>query len=115
MVYPWHRTGSLNNDTNRDSSTGTRSAVLSKKKISNLKFSKDNTWLLDDEVFTFEETELKRINVFSSDEVSLIKLEKRGNYTYNPNYYGNVDTLITPTSYYDIMVRNGTLSSSSTS
>jgi hypothetical protein len=39
MVYPWHKNGSLNNDINRSVSTGLRSANLSKKVISNLRWS----------------------------------------------------------------------------
>lgn len=39
MVYPWHKTGSLNNDVNRPTGGGTKSAVLQNKIISNLKFS----------------------------------------------------------------------------
>ena len=40
MVYPWNKSGSLNNDIVRPNGGGTRSAVLKRKKISNLKFSK---------------------------------------------------------------------------
>ena len=43
MVYPWQRTGSLNNDINRPSGTGIASSVLKKKVISNLRFT-DTHW-----------------------------------------------------------------------
>lgn len=45
MVYPWHRTGSLNNDVVRGDNLGTRTAVLEKKVISNLRFSPTTWWL----------------------------------------------------------------------
>ena len=40
MIYPWQSSGSLNNDIIRPSDKGVRSAVLKRKVISNLKFSK---------------------------------------------------------------------------
>jgi hypothetical protein len=42
MVYPWHRSGSLNNDASRPTDKGTRTSVLSKKTIANLKFFGEN-------------------------------------------------------------------------
>lgn len=47
MVYPWHKNGSLNNDMVRASDKGTRSALLKRKIISNLKYSSDVTWFGD--------------------------------------------------------------------
>lgn len=96
MTYMWHRSGSLNNDVSR--TVGTRSAVLRKKKISNIKFSDDNIW----------ETSVKnlstsRLYMFDSNEVSLVKIKD----CFFPsdsavwsddssiNYYGNVNVLNT--------------------
>lgn len=45
MVYPWHKSGSLNNDYNRDANLGIRTAQLLHKKISNLKYSRNSKWL----------------------------------------------------------------------
>ena len=48
MVYPWHRSGSLNNDIKRDPSKGEQSAKLASKIISNLRFFNYNQWLSSD-------------------------------------------------------------------
>ena len=47
MIYPWHKSGSLNNDSASVSSENnrTQSAILEKKKISNIKFSKFNSYI----------------------------------------------------------------------
>ena len=45
MVYPWHKSGSLNNDYNRDANNGIRTAKLLQKRISNLKYSRTSNWL----------------------------------------------------------------------
>jgi len=44
MIYPWQCSGSLNNDVNRPANSGTRSAVLKRKVISNLKYASDIRW-----------------------------------------------------------------------
>lgn len=98
MVYPWHRSGSLNNDTNRPQDKGTRTAVLKKKRISNLKYSAYNTWLstpfiLDDGITP--------VSIFNSNEISMIKVpvpESSG--IASIVYYGNVDTVITHKNKY---------------
>lgn len=38
LVYPWHRTGSLNNDCVRPVDSGSRSAILNQKKLINLMY-----------------------------------------------------------------------------
>ena len=38
LIYPWHRTGSLNNDCVRPEGYGSRTAMLSQKKMSNLMY-----------------------------------------------------------------------------
>lgn len=91
LIYPWQRTGSLNNDMQRPADQGTRSAVLSKKKISNLKFSSHNRWLSNPINYGIIKPE-----IFNSDQVSLVKLpfnDNSANLT-DINYYGNVDTMV---------------------
>lgn len=96
LVYPWHRSGSLNNDATRPSSSeATRSSVLQKKKISNLKFSYK----------TVKEMELHypitTPQLFNSNEVSILKV----NVPYmnkEVSYYGNVDYLVTSGDSYHI-------------
>lgn len=94
LIYPWHRSGSLNNDENR--STGARTAVLSKKVISNLKFF-DNNYPLQE---TGSETRIgytytiSTPNIHIPDNKSLLKF----NVPYYNNqitYLGDIDTLIT--------------------
>lgn len=93
MVYPWHRSGSLNNDTNRPQDKGTRTAVLKRKRISNLKFSSYNIWL--PEPYTFSDG-ITPVSVFNSNEVSMVRIPVPENSGISSIiYYGNVDTVIT--------------------
>lgn len=97
MIYPWNRSGSLNNSPAINAEDGVRSAVLSKKKISNLKFF--NTKSING---------LANINIdkpvlFNSNEVSLSKIHVDYLDT-DINYYGNVDTLVTSNDEYNIYV-----------
>lgn len=97
MVYPWQASGSLNNDCAREEGYGTRSAVLQRKIISNLKFSKETVYCSNgyDITNTFDNfsTDKKEgrcwFDLFTSDQVQLVKL---GDY----NYYGNVDQVLIP-------------------
>ena len=89
MVYPWHRSGSINNDSRRPSDKGTQSAVLSKKKISNLKFFDTNKSA--GEILNYK---ISTPQLFSSNEVSLVKLAPAYLNKEIP-YLGNVDTLVT--------------------
>lgn len=41
LTYPWHRTGSLNNDMVRPDGSGIRSAMLGQKKLTNLMFCEE--------------------------------------------------------------------------
>lgn len=108
MVYPWHRTGSLNNDATRPADKGARTAVLKRKVISNLRFSYDTKWLQDNSWHSFDTTGNKngitKVNVFDSNEVSLIKIDNYdSNKTEKLNYYGNVDSLITTRTKYPFL------------
>lgn len=88
MVYPWHRSGSLNNDENRHS--GTRTAVLSKKKLSNLKFFDKNVSLGSTSI----QYDISTPQLFSSNEITLVKLHP-AYIGKDTTYLGNVDTMIT--------------------
>lgn len=90
MIYPWHKSGSLNNDKNRTDGS-TKSAVLSKKKLSNLKFSEANVWLDTPVLYN----DISDVGVFTSDQVVMEKFSDNG-FTY----YGNVDTLLDRGKYY---------------
>lgn len=98
MVYPWQKSGSINNDINR--TDGAKSSVLSKKKISNLKFSDFNTWFTKDKYWYAKGNDeyhngITDLQLFNSNEVSLIKIPVPENSLLSSiNYYGNVDTLL---------------------
>lgn len=106
MVYPWHRSGSLNNSNKPTEEEGkdarARSAVLSKKKLSNLKFF-SKFYPIEIKKNENEETiwngtlDIGTPQLFSSQEVSLVKvwIDYLGK---EVPYYGNVDTLIPATS-----------------
>ena len=90
MVYPWQRTGSLNNDINRPSDKGTPTAILKKKVISNLRVSYPNMFNQAVNIVTADFT--TKPELFSSDEVSVIKI---GSSSSTANvYHGNVDTIL---------------------
>lgn len=101
MVYPWHRSGSLNNDSRRPSdSKSTQSAVLSKKKISNLKFFDKNESL--DEILRYN---ISTPQLFMSNELSVVKISPSYLKKEVP-YMGNVDTLITAGEEYPMYYGN---------
>lgn len=87
LVYPWHRSGSLNNSSRVNEKA--RSAVLSKKKISNLKFF--NRFVKAENDITYN---IGTPQLFSSNEMSIVKVwvDYLGK---SVPYYGNVDTIIT--------------------
>lgn len=89
LVYPWHRTGSLNNDCIRPAKMGSRTAMLGQKKIINITQFGD----IDNSVsISLENADIK---IFNSDQVSLIKIH--GN-----NYFGNIDQVLSAPAKYPI-------------
>lgn len=107
LIYPWHRSGSLNNDMSRPEGTGTRTSVLKRKVISNMRFSPDTIWL--NNIWSSEEVSSRNgitpVSIFDSNEVSLVKIPTPKNSGIKSlNYYGNVDTLITTDSTYTFYV-----------
>ena len=99
MVYPWHKSGSIGNDVNRSDGSA-KSAVLSKKIISNLKFFNACKPFLEGTVFNYKITTPK---LFNSSELSLLKIQP--NYLNSSIYYlGNIDTLVTPSGEYDMYI-----------
>lgn len=73
MVYPWHSSGSLNNDTVRSEGNGTRSAVLKRKIISNLKFSEQNISQAIKELSFSDNTKIN-MGIFNSNENTVLKV-----------------------------------------
>lgn len=105
MVYPWQKSGSINNDVNIPDRA--RSSVLSKKKISNLKFSGSNTWFKPYNYWKAKTEDnihngITNVQLFSSNEVSLVKVPiPENSLLKNINYYGNIDTLLASKDSYD--------------
>lgn len=100
VVYPWHRNGSLNNT--KFATDGYRSAMLDKKKISNMRFSYKTQYMNPDKIWNAyvsgdsTRTGISGITVFDSNEVSLVRLPAQENSGLSDiNYYGNVDKLLT--------------------
>lgn len=99
MTYMWHRTGSLNNDCVRPEGAGTRTSVLKKKSITNLKVS--NSTVFDSSVSKLSIVDVKS---FNSNEVSLVRLKRQdGDLLKSATYYGNVDTLVPAYIQYSYM------------
>lgn len=112
LVHAFHRDGSVNNDSNRPADKGTRTAVLSKKVISNLKFFDTVTPITNFEINGSSRDTVLDITtpqVFNSNEVALLKvpidyLKEREHSKTQATYYGNVDSLITTNKGYNIKV-----------
>lgn len=100
VVYPWHRNGSLNNT--KYATDGYRSAMLDKKKMSNMRYSYKSVYLDSGNIWNAYEsgsstrTGISGVAVFNSNEVSLVRLPAQENSGLTDiNYYGNVDKLLT--------------------
>ena len=109
-VYPWQRTGSLNNfGGNKEGETA--SSVLKYKKMSYLRFSY-NTKYLSTPWNSYEEGSNTRTGIsgavaFSSDEVTMIKIPAPAYSSLNDIvYYGNIDKLIANTNSYTLSGTN---------
>ena len=86
LVYPWHKSGSLNNDINRPANQGTASAVLKKKIISHLRYCTSN-------ISNYNHTDRDiTAKLFNSRQATI---EKIGGKIYS----GNVDTVLIPDNF----------------
>ena len=95
LVYPWHRNGSLNNQRISDDNTqGGISSKLSKKIISNLQFSYCNAFYTKDDVY--KNLNLSDIQLFDSNEDTIIKLKNQSDGLEDIIYKGNLDTIVLP-------------------
>lgn len=107
LIYPWHRSGSLNNDCARPEGKGTRTAELKRKVISNIRVSKDNQWFSSPWSASQGDKKagITSVSIFDSNEVSLIKIPIPKNSEIKAiNYYGNVDSLVTTDLTYTFYV-----------
>lgn len=100
MVYAWHRNGSLNNQ--GPVTEGIRTAMLDKKKISNMKFSSFSYFLSSPWLAYVENdnnhTGITGVSIFNSNEQSLVRIPSPANSGLGDlNYYGNVDKVLAAT------------------
>lgn len=100
MVYAWHRNGSLNNQ--GPVTEGTRTAMLNKKKISNMKFSSFSYFLSSPWLAYVENdnnhTGITGVSIFNSNEQSLVRIPSPANSDLGDlNYYGNIDKVLAAT------------------
>ena len=100
MVYAWHRNGSLNNQ--GPVTEGTRTAMLDKKKISNMKFSSFSYFLNSPWLAYIENdnnhTGITSVSIFNSNEQSLVRIPSPANSGLGDlNYYGNIDKVLAAT------------------
>lgn len=100
VVYPWHRNGSLNNT--KFATDEYRSAMLDKKKMSNMRYSYKSVYLDSGNIWNAyvsgngTRTGISGVAIFDSNEVSLVRLPAQENSGLTDiNYYGNVDKLLT--------------------
>lgn len=94
LIYPWQASGSLNNDINRPANQGTRTAVLYKKKLSNIKYFNTTYKVIDQSIKVIQ------ASLYKSEQTELIKTKTNSK---EVSYYGNIDTMVnTPASYSSI-------------
>lgn len=94
-VFPFHRSGSLNNDNKHDDGSE-RTAVLDKKVISNLKFFDENKSVLP--VSGSTDYDMVTPQLFMSDELTLLRYQPVY-LNQSVGYMGNVNKLITLNTY----------------
>lgn len=101
IVYPWHRSGSLNNSHNNTVDKELRS-TLSKKRISNLCFSCNSSYFKNGN--TWNPTRgISGAQIFNSDEIVPIKIAAPKDSELNDIiYYGNIDKISTSSYWYNI-------------
>lgn len=110
-IYPWQRTGSLNNTPNADSE-GYLVSKLSQKKLSTLRFSYNSLYLENNDIWkAYEEnsqtkTGVTGVYVFDSNEITPVKVAAQDTNLPDIIYYGNVDKIITYPTTKKINSRN---------
>jgi hypothetical protein len=104
MTYLWQKNGSINNDINRSAESGARSANLSKKVVSNLRFS-NTIWQTPSDK-ALASTAIPQ--VFESNEVTIVKVG-------SDIYEGNIDTLLAPNQSEGLYFAFGTAATTTSS
>ena len=86
VVYPWHRSGSLNDDTGSSATS-----KLEYKKISNIRYAGHNTYLSNPWVPSYG---ISDVGIYDSTEDSIIKIDSNMS-SSKIIYKGNYDKIIT--------------------
>ena len=105
LVYPWHRKGSLNNDTR---GAGEASSYLQQKKESNILYSINSGYLSSEQFVPFTKMGMQMI-LTENAEVMNYRLPKQMEGCMDVNYYPNIDkVLYSESSYKPIMLDSST-------
>lgn len=101
VVYPWHRSGSMNNQRNGEGDSKYKNSLLSKKMMSNIKFSYNTLYLSQDLIWNAyikdskTNTGISGVAIFDSNEVTLTRLKAPENSGLQDiSYYGNIDKVL---------------------
>ena len=86
-IYPWHKSGSLNNQGTIDNEANRKSNLL-QKSMSTLRVASSTQYLSTPLDLAAED-----IQLFNSDEVTLTRINAWGK---TINYYGNIDYILQP-------------------
>lgn len=100
VIYPWQRSGSLNNTKSADTS-GNKPAKLSQKKLANTRFSHNTLYLNNSNIWyawqsgSSTNTGITGVQIFDSEEITPVKLPAQDTNLQEIVYYGNIDKVIT--------------------
>lgn len=99
MVYPWQRTGSLNNDS-RDASKA--SSLLEKKRESTLLYSIATSFLSKESFVNFGNIDTQ-FHLTENGQVLNMRLHKQVANEQDINYYPNIDKALVNSNGYDLI------------
>lgn len=102
VVYPWNKTGALNNCGGADESgyiaSKLKNKVMSIFRYSNVTKYLDNVWEAETDNFLVD-SGISGVKFFNSDVVSMVKVKSQSPSKFNDIfYYGNIDKVILPQS-----------------
>ena len=97
IVYPWHRSGSLNNQKplstkQKQNGYNTRTAML-KRNITATSWFGMTTYLSSESQTAYN---IDKPVLYNADQLAAVKVDyTRSNVKYSANYYGNIDKILT--------------------
>lgn len=101
-IYPWHRNGSLNNQS-EPTDEGYMSAKLDKKKMSNIRYSSGNFYFDTNQIWIpldsqGNQTGISGFSVFNVEDGAMVRIKAPQNSGLGDiNYYGTIDKVINVT------------------